>query len=273
MPPKKRNRREASKTAKSSKKSSRNEYGSSDEDEAPTLSRQAFFPRRRNEQYPQHLMVNLLQLDLDALHRYIEYYGIRVRPDASQAELATGVAQHFDSYLAVQNEDDTISAFVQAYKRAKLEKQGRLGGSSGQAGPTHALERGDQVAAKLNPDDPWILASIVKYMPQKDKYQVEDEDDDEDEGSSRRSSRRRHTVSSQYVVPLPKEHEAESFRAGDRVIAIYPNTTSFYSSTVVVAPRQSAARVTVKFDDDEDESGTIPEHRIARRYVLSMPSV
>jgi Ca2+/Na+ antiporter len=70
-----------------------------------------------------------------------------------------------------------------------------------------------------------------------------------------------------FLLLSKKEHEAESFRAGDRVIAIYPNTTSFYSSTVVVAPRQSAARVTVKFDDDEDESGTIPEHRIARRYV------
>ena len=61
-------------------------------------------------------------------------------------------------------------------------------------------------------------------MPQKDKYQVEDEDDDEDDGgsSSSRRNRRRHTVASQYVVPLPRENEAESFRAGDRVIAIYP---------------------------------------------------
>ena len=86
MPPpaKKRNRREASTRSTKGKKSSRNEYESDDEaDEAPTYSRQAFFPRRRNEQYPQHLQVNLLQLDVSvmtffprvgALARTIDFY-------------------------------------------------------------------------------------------------------------------------------------------------------------------------------------------------------
>ena len=63
------------------------------------------------------------------------------------------------------------------------------------------------------------------------------------------------------------------FQAMDRVMAVYPNTTSFYPCTVVFGPRQNTSRVVVKFDDDEDEHGTIPEHRIPRRYVLPLPRI
>jgi hypothetical protein len=170
-------------------------------------------------------------------------------------------------------------------KNKKDRKRGRDGVAGG--GVRHdsdqadrILVRGDKVAAKLNQDDPWILASIVKYIPQKDKYQVEDEDSgDQGDGSGRRN-RRRHTVSAAHVVPLSKVNspDADTFQALDRVMAVYPNTTSFYPCTVVFGPRQSGGvqsrntnRVVVKFDDDEDETGTIPEHKIPRRYVLPLP--
>lgn len=260
-----------------------------DEDTAHSAGRQ-YFPRRRNEAYPRHLTVNFQKFELSSLKRYISYYGIRVRPDASHAELATGVAQHFDSCLAVQDEDETISSFVQSYKQQKNKKgrkRGREGGGGGSMRRDHhqedrILDRGDKVAAKLNQDDPWILASIVKYIPQKDKYQVEDEDSgDEGDGNNRRH-RRRHTVNAAHVVPLSKANspDCDTFQALDRVMAVYPNTTSFYPCTVVFGPRQvgtgqskNTSRVVVKFDDDEDETGSIPEHRIPRRYVLPLPRI
>jgi SAGA-associated factor 29 len=172
-------------------------------------------------------------------------------------------------------------------KNKKGRKRGREGVAGGIRRDSHQedriLDRGDKVAAKLNQDDPWILASIVKYSPQKDKYQVEDEDSgDEGDGVGRRH-RRRHTVNAAHVVPLSKANspDADNFQAGDRVMAVYPNTTSFYPCTVVFGPRQSGGgvqsknttRVVVKFDDDEDETGTIPEHRIPRRYVLPLPRI
>jgi hypothetical protein len=177
--------------------------------------------------------------------------------------------------------------FLLQYKQQK-NKKGRKRGRDGDGvtgtggGARHdshqedrILVRGDKVAAKLNQDDPWILASIVKYIPQKDKYQVEDEDSG-DQGQNKR----RHTVSAAHVVPLSKVNspDADTFQALDRVMAVYPNTTSFYPCTVVFGPRQSGGvqsrnttRVVVKFDDDEDETGNIPEHKIPRRYVLPLP--
>ena len=82
------------------------------------------------------------------------------------------VCRHFDSCLAVQDEDETIQSFVQSYKSAKNKKGRKRGRSDGRHNEDRTLDRGDKVAAKLNDDDPWILASIIKYIPQKDKYQV-----------------------------------------------------------------------------------------------------
>ena len=74
--------------------------------------------------------------------------------------------------MAVQDEDETIQSFVQSYKSAKNKKGRKRGRSDGRHNEDRTLDRGDKVAAKLNDDDPWILASIIKYIPQKDKYQV-----------------------------------------------------------------------------------------------------
>eukprot|EP00937_MAST-01D_sp_MAST-1D-sp2_P005596 g5596.t1 len=250
-----------------------------DDDDGPTEPARAsgsltqYFPRRSSETYPAHLAVNFQQLPHSSLQSYIAHFQLRTRTDASAQELAVGVAQHFDHFFELdqtETEDRIISAFVTRYKKAK-----RAGGRRGAGRHAErerdagALEVGDQVAAKVGGD--WILGTIVRCFPQKERYQIEDEDSgDEDDAKGGRASRRRHVLGANQICALPTEG-SNNFPAGSRVMAVYPHTTSFYPGTVMQSPRNAAtARIIIKFDDDEDEHGVTQEHRITRNHVLQL---
>lgn len=75
---------------------------------------------------------------------------------------------------------------------------------------------------------------------------------------------------------------------GDIVFAIYPDTTSFYKSTVVSVPRKQASSsssntaavtaaalnqvVMVNFVDDSDEFGITHDKAVPLKYVMPPPS-
>jgi hypothetical protein len=70
-----------------------------------------------------------------------------------------------------------------------------------------------------------------------------------------------------------------SLRRGDRVLAVFPETTCFYSGVVAKHPKggsggtsststSSSSDVVVKFDDDEDEQGKPLARKVPARFVL-----
>ena len=253
--------------------------GASSASSASTGLVQGFFPRRRSEPYPAHLAVNFANLSRESLQSYIDHFHLRTRTDAQHGELSVGVAQHFDQFFELdQNdtEDRIINAFVTRYKKEK-----RAGGRNRTASArvreaqaqrdSDAVVVGDKVAARVGSD--WILVKVTKCFPQKDKYQVEDEDsgDDDDKGGSKRG--KKHMLGPHQICALPtRDEDHASYSAGFRIMAVYPGTTSFYPGTVMSSPRnQATARILIKFDDDEDpETGTTPEHRIPREHVLPL---
>ena len=66
------------------------------------------------------------------------------------------------------------------------------------------------------------------------------------------------------------------FQKASRVLAIFPETTSFYKAVVSKAPvwRQDrngtsvCSELILKFEDDEDETGKTPHRRVPSRYVI-----
>jgi hypothetical protein len=110
--------------------------------------------------------------------------------------------------------------------------------------------------------------------------------------------RRRQKLASASLIPLPKsELELQVFPLSARVLAIYPKTTSFYPGHIVKESTQRmvsgsgappfylhhslrllcciqtlGSRISIQFDDDEDESGTIPEHKIQRQHIIAYPT-
>jgi hypothetical protein len=60
------------------------------------------------------------------------------------------------------------------------------------------------------------------------------------------------------------------------ILAMYPDTTSFYKATISTAPKRHSSggpppAISVQFADDHDETGTIPHRPVPSRFVLPMP--
>lgn len=129
-----------------------------------------------------------------------------------------------------------------------------------------------QVAAKVSQSDEngsWILANVLVYDVNTDTYDVQDEDD----------TTRVVTLASSCVKRL--RDTAQNLRKGDAVLAVFPETTSFYRAVVAKNNRslgsgggvsngnaQGSSEVVLRFDDDEDESGRAPPRRVPARFVI-----
>ena len=109
-------------------------------------------------------------------------------------------------------------------------------------------------------DGAWILGNVLDYNPMTQTYMVQDEDD----------VNRVLTMGFHDVRRL--DDSSSNLRRGDQVLAVFPETTSFYNAVVVKTPKlqhsSNCLEVVVKFDDDEDENGRNPARRVPARFVL-----
>jgi SAGA-associated factor 29 len=268
--------------------------------------------RKYSQRYPRSVGVDFRTLPASTLLSYVGHYGINIVADAPPSELGVAVAQHFDT-LEV-DEDRAIGAFL-----SRLESGGGCNDaahlpptaapSSSNASmlsvladqaladyvrsstyfdghaltPTrrkwkrrkYAASQGDQVAAKVTRTDEngsWILAYVLKFYPESETYDVQDEDD------------------TSKLIRLPWNHvmrlstgQEGWLDKGSKVMAIFPETTSFYRAVVSKHPvwtdgtgegengKPRVKEVILKFEDDEDQDGKTPHRRVPSRYVIPLP--
>ena len=112
----------------------------------------------------------------------------------------------------------------------------------------------------------WILGNVTAYEPQNGCYIVQDEDD----------TSRHLRLHARDVKRL--EDSASHLCKGDAVLAVFPDTTSFYRAIVAKKPKapahvNSSWDVVVRFEDDEDETGVAPPRRVPARFVLKESDV
>ena len=106
------------------------------------------------------------------------------------------------------------------------------------------------------------MANVLGIDPTNEIYEVQDEDD----------PRRIVTISYSNLRRLTDN--AGDIRKGDRVLAVFPDTTSFYRAVVVKTPKPVTSgssglwEVVVKFEDDEDNSGKQPARKVPSRFVI-----
>ncbi|KAI7895707.1 SGF29 tudor-like domain-containing protein [Mucor mucedo] len=137
------------------------------------------------------------------------------------------------------------------------------------SGSSHIITRGTTVAARQpkekDKNEEWILAVVLQYHPDKNKYQVEDVDQDD------YGEKQRYMLPPRYVIPVKSSEEAKlspEIPSRQDVLALYPGTTCFYKATVIAPPSKSKEikNYRVQFEDDNDEVKYImPEH------VIEMP--
>uniref|UniRef100_K3X8Q5 SGF29 C-terminal domain-containing protein n=1 Tax=Globisporangium ultimum (strain ATCC 200006 / CBS 805.95 / DAOM BR144) TaxID=431595 RepID=K3X8Q5_GLOUD len=127
------------------------------------------------------------------------------------------------------------------------------------------LGAGRFVAAKVaRSHELWILARIVRFSEVSNTYEVEDVD----------AGDRHHIVPKHQVVELQGDVLPEGkwiqYAVNQRVMAMYPNTTSFYRATIRVPNPKGAPYVILKFEDDADEIGQVPDRKVPFRFVTPL---
>ncbi|KAG0275691.1 SAGA HAT/Core module component [Linnemannia exigua] len=161
-------------------------------------------------------------------------------------------------------------------KKRKIEAEGLISNSKkirrySAADSNGIIPVGHQVAARTPKDknkvEEWILARVLSYSSEKNKYVVEDDEADD------YGKKMTYTLSARSVIMIMDDQEAvPEFPAGHTVLALYPSTTCFYKAIVVRPPSKdtghSSPVYTIKFDDDEGNERTAPP-----RMVLDMPKL
>mmetsp|Transcript_10532 Transcript_10532/g.20927 ORF Transcript_10532/g.20927 Transcript_10532/m.20927 type:complete len:247 (+) Transcript_10532:99-839(+) len=227
--------------------------------------------------YPKTVAADFRNVNSQSLFDYADFFAVECRPDAPPAELACTIARHFETTLEV-DEEAVLGGFLDACDGKKNHADAhrvQLGTASmvqahKRKRAKQAARAGEQVAAKVSRSDEngsWILASVQSYSRETETYDVQDEDDVSK------------LIRLAFTGVMRLGSGSEIFTKGSRVLAIFPETTSFYKAVVSKAPVWSQGRdgtsicseLILKFEDDEDETGKTPHRRVPSRYVISVP--
>lgn len=248
---------------------------------------------------------------------YIDHHGVPVRAEAPPSELAVAVARHFESMEV--DEETVLSGFLARlsagrelgplipppsvtaptgpgisaptpspstslsllaaaaaaeYARDTAHFDGTAPGPDirRRRRSKNAARPAEQVAAKITRTDEngsWILASVQRFYGDTETYDVQDEDDESK------------------LIRLPWNHVMRlstgsegGLEMNTRVMAIFPETTSFYRAVVSqtpvwVLPKNGKSplvkEVILEFEDDEAPDGRTPHRRVPSRYVIPLP--
>ncbi|CAL4067057.1 unnamed protein product, partial [Meganyctiphanes norvegica] len=129
---------------------------------------------------------------------------------------------------------------------------------------------GDMVACLVRGsegEDNWILAEVVSYNQQSNKYEVDDIDEEQKE---------RHNLSRRRVYPLPlmranpEVNPDALYPKGAVVMALYPQTTCFYKAIINRLPGLAMEEYEVLFEDPSYADGYSPPLNVAQRYVIQI---
>mmetsp|Transcript_9961 Transcript_9961/g.12557 ORF Transcript_9961/g.12557 Transcript_9961/m.12557 type:complete len:303 (+) Transcript_9961:119-1027(+) len=258
--------------------------------------------------YPRGVGLDFRKLAGLTLMGYIDHHGVPVRAEAPPSELAVAVARHFEAMEV--DEDEVIGGFlsrlsagrelgplippptttlpgkesihpIQARHAASAAEYSRSTSHFDGSAPGPLVRRrrrsknaarpSEQVAAKITRTDEngsWILASVQRFYADTETYDVQDEDD------------------TTKLIRLPWNHVMRlsngtegCFGKNTKVMAIFPETTSFYRAVVSrepvwVVPKGATHPIVkemiLKFEDDED-AGVTPHRRVPARYVIPLP--
>jgi len=211
------------------------------------------------------------------LYNYVQFYNLPLRQQIPREELAVAVAKHFQIESGHVNEEQTLNSFLSSHdgsssnalgleppsKRQRPNRQASRRVNAELFGPA---QEDEQVAARIDGEDAgWILATVKKYHPSTDEFDVLDEDEDT----------KLIRLSRDQVIRL--DDSVENLQKGDTVLAVFPDTTSFYRGRISKPVKNRSAssggdtEVFVQFEDDEDETGRLPHRRIPARHVMPDP--
>jgi hypothetical protein len=152
---------------------------------------------------------------------------------------------------------------------------------------TYICSTGDLVAARAPGSDDWILAKVTGYNPKTQRYEVEDFAPEEEDAFAKKFQAGHNSViplppDSSLAPPSPSPGSLHGPRvylyhpipAKTPVLAMFPNTTTFYPAKVVSSHKKNKVVMFyhLQFDDDH-EDGFTPSRKVNAQFVIPYPGV
>lgn len=127
---------------------------------------------------------------------------------------------------------------------------------------------GAMVATQVFDDDSaepsYILGKVLRFDKNMDQWIIADAEEET----------KQHRLTPDQITELLEVpfNELPKYKKGDKVMALYPNTTTFYPAEVQVPPRKAIAPhpsyLIVTFDGDFDVDGNVPQLGVACNFVF-----
>ncbi|KAI8579301.1 hypothetical protein K450DRAFT_272084 [Umbelopsis ramanniana AG] len=229
----------------------------------------------QKESEPIITSVNKLHMTIESIdaispstsYKLKELYSEGITTSISESKTITDVIEKLSVLIALR--DASESASDPRRKKRKTEADDLKITSGPHASKKSKLTNGGiipvgaAVAAKQpkqkDKTEEWILAVVISYNSDKNKYHVEDVDQDET------GTRQKYLVPPKNVIPIPSVAEVRQLPeipAHTDVLALYPGTTCFYNAIVVTPPSKnkdsaSTGQYKVQFEDDNDETKVV----------------
>ncbi|KAI9485613.1 MAG: SGF29 tudor-like domain-containing protein [Benjaminiella poitrasii] len=205
--------------------------------------------------------------------KLVEQYKGGIDLSHNEAKTIHDIIEKLSVLIALRDASEYNNVLEQKRKKRRIE-QTELNGSSPlkKSKTDHGiLIYGTAVAAKQptqkDKNEEWILAVIISYNTDTNKYQVEDVDQDEF------GQKQRYMLQPRNVIPIPDVSDAKEtlveLKPGQEVLALYPGTTCFYRAKLIASPfKNDGSNYKVQFEDDNNElKYVMPGH------VLEIPKL
>ncbi|CAO3607142.1 unnamed protein product [Cunninghamella echinulata] len=169
--------------------------------------------------------------------RLKEYYRGGIDLSSNEVKTITDIIEKLTVLTALREASEIRD---QKRKKRKSEVEELKSSSSPKKIKSNGiLLPGTSVAARQpkqkEKNEEWILAVVLNFHPDKNKYQVEDVEQDE------YGQKQKYTLQPRNVIPIPTASDLDflpEIHIGQDVLALYPGTTCFYRATVVHTPNK-----------------------------------
>ncbi|CAO3589813.1 unnamed protein product [Absidia cylindrospora] len=205
------------------------------------------------------------------LQRLKDHYRGGISLSSDEVKTITDVIEKLSVLTALREASELRAEQKKKKRKSEVED---LKSSSPKRNKTNngIYSPGTSVAARQlkqkDKNEEWILAVVLSFHADKNKYQVEDVEQDD------YGQKQKYMLPPRNIIAVPEPADLKSIpelNTGQDVLALYPGTTCFYRA-IVVHPPASKENVggpmnyKVQFEDDNDEVKTV-----LKEHVLQIP--